>query len=101
MLKVWIRGSRLLCGFGSSSTSENQRETRAMTGQGCERDLAVTYVFVPPKTVMIHTEDVTEVKQAEHQREAHAAIRKTTRSGTDGHRDRPRSQSIADARGQP
>ena len=27
---------------------------------GRERELALTYVFVPPQTVMLHTEDVTE-----------------------------------------
>jgi PAS domain S-box-containing protein len=43
---------------------------------GRERDLAVTYVFVPPQTVMIHTEDVTEARQAEHQREALAQSEK-------------------------
>jgi diguanylate cyclase (GGDEF)-like protein len=32
---------------------------------GLMQDLAVTYVFVPPQTVMIHTEDKTEVKRAE------------------------------------
>ena len=43
---------------------------------GRERDLAVTYVFVPPRTVMIHTEDITEAKQAEQQREAMAQSEK-------------------------
>ena len=43
---------------------------------GHERDLAFTYVFVPPQTVMIHTEDITEAKQAEQQREAMAQSEK-------------------------
>lgn len=43
---------------------------------GLERELAVTYVFVPPRTVMIHTEDVTEARQAEQQREAMAQSEK-------------------------
>jgi PAS domain S-box-containing protein len=34
-----------------------------VTGEA--RDLAVTYVFVPPDLVMIHTEDVTDRKRAE------------------------------------
>jgi signal transduction histidine kinase/HAMP domain-containing protein len=37
---------------------------------GSDRDLAVSYVFVPPLTVMLHTEDITERKQAEQQRQA-------------------------------
>ena len=44
------------------------------TGQ--ERQLAVTYVFVPPQTVMAHIEDITEAKQAEQQREAMAQSEK-------------------------
>ena len=43
---------------------------------GVERDLAVTYVFVPPQTVMVHIEDITEAKQAEQQREAMAQSEK-------------------------
>ena len=43
---------------------------------GLERDLAVTYVFVPPQTVMVHVEDITEAKQAEQQREAMAQSEK-------------------------
>jgi PAS domain S-box-containing protein len=34
---------------------------------GGVRDLAVTYVFVPPDLVMIHTEDVTDRKRAERE----------------------------------
>jgi diguanylate cyclase (GGDEF)-like protein/PAS domain S-box-containing protein len=41
-----------------------------------ERQLAVTYVFVPPHTVMIHTEDITEARQAEQQRETMAQSEK-------------------------
>ena len=43
---------------------------------GIERQLAVTYVFVPPLTVMAHIEDITEAKQAEQQREAMAQSEK-------------------------
>jgi signal transduction histidine kinase/ActR/RegA family two-component response regulator len=43
---------------------------------GAERELAVTYVFVPPETVMAHVEDVTEAKRAEQQREAMAQSEK-------------------------
>jgi hypothetical protein len=31
--------------------------------------MALSFVFVPPQTVMVHTEDVTEVRQAERKRE--------------------------------
>src|SRR5579859_7480221 len=43
---------------------------------GRERDLAITFVFVPPQTVMLHTEDITEARQAERQREAMAQSEK-------------------------
>ena len=43
---------------------------------GLERDLLVSYVFVPPQTVMAHIEDVTDAKQAERQREAMAQSEK-------------------------
>jgi PAS domain S-box-containing protein len=43
---------------------------------GLERDMAITYVFVPPRTVMVHVEDVTEARQAEQQREAMAQSEK-------------------------
>ena len=43
---------------------------------GRERDLALSYVFVPPRTVMLHSEDITEAKQAEQQREAMAQSEK-------------------------
>ena len=43
---------------------------------GLERDLAVTYVFVPPQTAMVHVEDITEAKRAEQQREAMAQSEK-------------------------
>ncbi len=34
---------------------------------GRVRQLAFSYVFVPPQTVMVHREDVTEANQAEQQ----------------------------------
>jgi PAS domain S-box-containing protein len=37
-----------------------------------ERHLDISYVFVPPSTVMLHTEDVTDAKQAEQRRDAPA-----------------------------
>jgi diguanylate cyclase (GGDEF)-like protein/PAS domain S-box-containing protein len=43
---------------------------------GVERDVAVTYVFVPPQTAMVHIEDITEAKRAEQQREAMAQSEK-------------------------
>ena len=45
------------------------------------RELALTYVFVPPQTVMLHTEDVTEARQAEQQREAMARSEKLRAPG--------------------
>jgi PAS domain S-box-containing protein len=43
---------------------------------GLERELTLTYVFVPPQTVMLHTEDITEAKRAAQQREAMAQSEK-------------------------
>ena len=43
---------------------------------GRERHLALSYVFVPPCTVMLHTEDVTERVEAEQQRDALARSEK-------------------------
>ncbi len=48
-----------------------RRETQhryLITGQ--VRQLAFSYVFVPPQTVMVHREDITEAKQADQPREA-------------------------------
>ena len=51
--------------------STRRRETHfRFRRTGLERDLAVTYVFVPPQTAMVHVEDITEAKRAEQQREA-------------------------------
>jgi diguanylate cyclase (GGDEF)-like protein/PAS domain S-box-containing protein len=43
---------------------------------GQNRQLVVTYVFVPPQTVMTHIEDVTEARRAEQQRAAMAQSEK-------------------------
>jgi PAS domain S-box-containing protein len=43
---------------------------------GPARQLAFSYVFVPPRTVMVHTEDITATKQADQQREAMAQSEK-------------------------
>jgi signal transduction histidine kinase len=43
---------------------------------GLVRQLVFTCVFVPSQTVMIHTEDVTEARRAEQQREAMAQSEK-------------------------
>jgi diguanylate cyclase (GGDEF)-like protein/PAS domain S-box-containing protein len=48
----------------------------AATGQ--DRQLAFSYVFVPPQTVMVHREDITEARLEEHQREAVARSRRPT-----------------------
>jgi DNA-binding response OmpR family regulator/nitrogen-specific signal transduction histidine kinase len=49
---------------------------------GPARDLAITFVFVPPQTVMVHIEDITEAKRAEQQREAMAQSEKLRALGT-------------------
>ena len=59
-----------------SSARSGARCATAIRTTGHERDLAFTYVFVPPQTVMVHTEDITEAKQAEQQREAMAQSEK-------------------------
>jgi diguanylate cyclase (GGDEF)-like protein/PAS domain S-box-containing protein len=41
-----------------------------------ERTLALSFVFVPPQTVMVHIDDVTDRRQAEQQREAMAQSEK-------------------------
>jgi diguanylate cyclase (GGDEF)-like protein/PAS domain S-box-containing protein len=51
-----------------------RRDHDAAVGQ--DRHLVLTYVFVPPQTVMVHREDLTEVKRAEQQREAMAQSEK-------------------------
>ena len=43
---------------------------------GLQRQLAFSFVFVPPRTVMLHSEDVTQARQAEQQREAMAQSEK-------------------------
>jgi PAS domain S-box-containing protein len=43
---------------------------------GLVRDVAITYVFVPPMTAMVHAEDVTEARQAERQGKALAQSEK-------------------------
>jgi PAS domain S-box-containing protein len=43
---------------------------------GLERHLVLSYVFVPPETVMVHSEDVTDVRHAEKQRTALAQSEK-------------------------
>jgi signal transduction histidine kinase len=45
-------------------------------GTGAERVMAVTYVFVPPQTAMVHSEDITDARHAEQQREAMAQSEK-------------------------
>ena len=54
-----------------------RRETHYQSRtKGRARHLALTFVFVPPNTVMVHAEDITEAKQAEQQREAMAQSEK-------------------------
>ena len=54
-----------------------RQETRYRSGNPVnDRQLAITSVFVPPNGVMLHSEDITEAKQAEQQREAMAQSEK-------------------------
>jgi diguanylate cyclase (GGDEF)-like protein/PAS domain S-box-containing protein len=54
-----------------------RRETNSQfVVMGRARHLALTFVFVPTNTVMVHAEDITEAKQAEQQREAMAQSEK-------------------------
>ncbi|MGI9145305.1 MAG: ATP-binding protein [Chloroflexota bacterium] len=54
-----------------------KRESRLRSGSvEPERDMALSYVFVPPSTVMLHTEDITAAKHADRQREAMAQSEK-------------------------
>ncbi|MDQ3684155.1 MAG: PAS domain S-box protein [Acidobacteriota bacterium] len=55
-----------------------KREFRyRMKSTGEEKDLMVTYVFVPPDLVMAHLDDITERKRAEESRtQLHGLIRK-------------------------
>ncbi|MDQ3815448.1 MAG: PAS domain S-box protein, partial [Armatimonadota bacterium] len=46
-------------------TSVKREMTHRLATTGEVKDLAVTYVFVPPDLVMVHTEDVSERKRAE------------------------------------
>jgi len=41
-----------------------QRELRYTFESGQERDLAVTYVYIDPDLILVHTEDITERKKA-------------------------------------
>ncbi|HLZ28603.1 MAG TPA: EAL domain-containing protein [Chloroflexota bacterium] len=46
---------------------------------GLDRKLAFSYVFVPPETVMVHREDVTEARLAEELRTATSRSRRSSR----------------------
>jgi PAS domain S-box-containing protein len=56
------------CVSGQKTLTRELRYRNRTTG--LERDLLLTYVAVPPQTVMLHAEDVTEVRQIEQQRKA-------------------------------
>lgn len=72
-------------------TRERSRFTREIrygfVSTGIERDLIVSYAFVPPDLVMIHTEDVTERLRAEAERDrllAEASAQAAEREATLG-----------------
>ena len=50
--------------------------TRPHRATGEEQTISVSYVFVPPETVMVHLEDVTEARHAEQRQEAFAQSEK-------------------------
>ncbi len=52
--------------FTEKTTIKREMEYR-FTAIGESKDLAVSYVFVPPDLVMVHTEDITERKRAERE----------------------------------
>jgi PAS domain-containing protein len=83
----------ILADFRSCVTEQRtvRRETLyryQRTGQ--ERQLAFSYVFVPPQTVMVHREDITEDRQSEQERQAMARFGEATHAMTDGDRQRRR-----------
>jgi PAS domain S-box-containing protein len=58
------------CFESQGTVRRHMRYTFQTTGD--EKDLDVTYVFLPPDLVMVHTEDVTERKRAEVRLKDHA-----------------------------
>ncbi|MGB5933135.1 MAG: GAF domain-containing protein, partial [Anaerolineae bacterium] len=52
--------------FIEKTTIKREMEYR-FTTTGESKDLAVSYVFVPPDLVMVHTEDITQRKQAQRE----------------------------------
>ena len=77
--EVYETGSEVLVDLHACVAEQRtiRREMRYVyRTTGLERELAVTYVFVPPRTVMAHIEDITEAKRADQQREAMAQSEK-------------------------
>jgi CheY-like chemotaxis protein/nitrogen-specific signal transduction histidine kinase len=77
--ELYAKGSEVLVNLHACVAEQRtlRREMRyRYRTTGLERELAVTYVFVAPRTVMAHVEDITEAKQAEQQREAMAQSEK-------------------------
>jgi PAS domain S-box-containing protein len=69
-----VVGDLVACVAEQRTISREMRYSYRATGEN--RDLAVSYVFVPPLTFMLHTADVTETKQAEQHRDAMAQSEK-------------------------
>jgi PAS domain S-box-containing protein len=69
---MYVQTPQILCDLQACVTGQQTltRELRYRYRTGAERDLVLTYVFVPPQTVMLHTEDVTEARHAEQQGKA-------------------------------
>ena len=76
LASVWYADQPQIPGYLRTCVAEQRTIRREMhyrfRSSGVERDLVVTYVFVAPRTVMAHIEDVTEARRAEQQREAMA-----------------------------
>jgi len=65
----------------TEKTSIKREMLYRLQSTGKSKHLAVSYAFVPPNMVMVHTEDITERKRAEEALEAAHAFRQTIIDG--------------------